>query len=63
MTKQGRRDKNQAIAAEMKRLGIERTTGRCCICNKVYHADFLDRGFASHRCDGTTPRRSATGRR
>lgn len=43
---------NQARAAEMKRLGIERTTGRCPICNKVYHADMLREGYAAHRCEG-----------
>lgn len=46
-----RREKNQARAQEMKRLGIERTTGRCPICQKVYHADMLGRGYAAHRCD------------
>ena len=51
MTKTARKEHNQRIAAEMKRLGIERTTGRCPICNRVYHADFLKRGFAGHRCD------------
>lgn len=27
--------KNQAMAAEMKRLGIERKVARCPVCNKV----------------------------
>lgn len=50
MTKAARREHNQNIAARMKAAGIERTTGRCCICYRLYHADFLNRGFASHRC-------------
>jgi hypothetical protein len=51
MTKAARKAKNEAIAARMKADKIERTTGRCCICYVVYHADFvLGRGFASHRC-------------
>ena len=51
MTKAARREHNQRIAADMKAKGIERTTGRCCICGKVYHADFLKRGWLTHRCD------------
>jgi hypothetical protein len=41
---------NQARASAMKRDGIERTTGRCCICGKVYTADMLGRGYTAHRC-------------
>lgn len=51
MTKAARREKNQRIAMRMKADGEERTTGRCCICNRVYHADFHKAGHASHRCD------------
>ena len=50
MTKAARREHNQKIAAELKRQGIERRTGRCPICNKVYTADMLKRGYASHVC-------------
>ena len=50
MTRADRKRKNEAMAARLKAEGIERTQGRCCICNVVYHADFLERGFASHRC-------------
>lgn len=53
MTKAARREHNQRIAAAMKAAGIERTTGRCCVCGKLYHADFLKRGWLSHRCDWT----------
>ena len=58
MTRAARREHNQRIAAAMKAAGIERTTGRCCICNRVYHADFLKRGWLSHRCD-VTPTKAA----
>jgi hypothetical protein len=50
VTKTARKEKNQRIAAQLKADGIERTTGRCPICNKVIHADFLKAGMASHRC-------------
>jgi hypothetical protein len=50
MTKAARKTKNAAIAARLKADKIERRQGRCCICYVVYHADFLERGFASHRC-------------
>lgn len=50
MNKTARKDKNQRIAGELKRRKIERTTGRCPICNRVYHADFLKAGYATHRC-------------
>lgn len=43
-------EKNQRIAAELKRLKIERRTGRCPICNKVIYADYLKGGMATHRC-------------
>lgn len=52
MNKAARKEHNQRIAAELKRLGIERTTGRCPICGRVYHADMLKAGYASHRCEG-----------
>lgn len=52
MNKTARKEKNQRIAAEMKRLGIERTTGCCPICYKVTHADYLRGGMATHRCEG-----------
>lgn len=52
MTKTQRREKNQAQAAAMKAAGIERTVGRCPICNVLYRADFLGRGYAAHRCEG-----------
>ena len=48
--KNRRKAQDQARAAQLKRDGIERTTGRCPICNKIIHADYLDRGMASHRC-------------
>ncbi len=57
MTKTARREKNQAIAAELKRLGIERTQGRCCGCYAVYHADMLGRGYQSHLCSKINPRK------
>lgn len=50
MTKTARKEKNQRIAYQLKAAGIERTTGRCPICNKVYHADMLKAGYATHRC-------------
>ena len=50
MSKTQRREKNQAIAAAMKAARIERTQGRCCVCYKVYNADFLGRGYAGHVC-------------
>jgi hypothetical protein len=50
MTKALRKAKNEAMAARMKARGEERTTGRCCICYVLYHADMLGAGFASHRC-------------
>jgi hypothetical protein len=31
----GRARKNRERAAEMKRLGIERTTGRCAVCYRI----------------------------
>lgn len=50
MNKNARKEKNQRIAFELKRKGIERTTGRCPICNRVIHADYLKGGMATHRC-------------
>lgn len=57
MTKTQRREKNQEIAARMKRDGIERTTGRCPICNKLYSADMLGRGYAAHHCEAVFGRK------
>lgn len=57
MTKTQRRKKNQEIAARMKRDGIERTTGRCPICNKLYSADMLGRGYAAHHCEAVFGRK------
>lgn len=57
MTKAQRREHNQAIAARMKEEKIERTTGRCPICYRLYHADMLGRGYASHRCEDVKDRR------
>jgi hypothetical protein len=51
LNKADRKKKNQEMAARMKRDGIERTTGRCPICNAVVHADFLGRGMNAHRCE------------
>lgn len=51
MTKAARREHNQSIAARMKEAKEERTQGRCPICNRIYHADMLGRGYASHRCE------------
>ena len=48
--KNRRKQEDQARAAAMKAAGIERTTGRCPICNKVYTADMLGRGYAAHHC-------------
>ena len=45
-----RKQQDQARAAAMKARGEERTTGRCPICNRVYTADMLDRGYAAHHC-------------
>lgn len=49
--KNRRKAEDQARSAAMKRDGIERTTGRCPICNKVYTADMLGRGFGAHHCE------------
>jgi len=48
--KNRRKQEDQARAAAMKRDGIERTQGRCPICNRVYHADMLKAGYQAHRC-------------
>ena len=50
--KNRRKADDQARAAALRCDGIERTTGRCPICNKIYHADMLKAGYASHRCEG-----------
>ena len=34
-----RKERNQSRAMEMKRLGIERTTGRCPICYRMVTVD------------------------
>lgn len=61
MTKADRKRKNEAMAARLKAEGVERTQGRCCICHVVYYADFLNRGFASHRCHSLREGKSAAG--
>jgi hypothetical protein len=48
--KNRRKQADQERAAALKRDGIERTQGRCPICNKVYSANMLDRGYAAHHC-------------
>ena len=48
--KNRRKQQDQARAADMKARGEERTQGRCPICNAVYHADMLNRGYAEHHC-------------
>lgn len=48
--KNRQKQRDQERAAELKRLGIERTTGRCPICNKLVHADYLKAGMSTHRC-------------
>jgi phage/plasmid primase-like uncharacterized protein len=50
VNKAARKEHNQRIAAQLKRDGIERTTGRCPICGKLYYADMLKAGYAAHRC-------------
>jgi hypothetical protein len=55
--KNRRKQEDQARAAEMKRLGIERTQGRCPICNRVYHADMLGRGYGEHHCEAVFGRK------
>lgn len=52
-----RKQEDQARAAAMKRDGIERTTGRCPICNRVYHADMLARGYLAHHCEAVFGRK------
>lgn len=42
----GRARKNRERAAEMKRLGIERTTGRCAVC---YHIVTVDSRISRYR--------------
>ena len=51
-----RKQRDQARAAEMKRLGIERRTGRCPVCNTLVLADFLREGMTAHRCERRTRR-------
>lgn len=36
-----RRAKSQALAARMKALGIERTTGRCALCYSIITIDSI----------------------
>ena len=51
MNKATRDEKNRHMASEMKRMKIERSPGRCPICNRVIHADYLKGGMATHRCE------------
>lgn len=53
MSKAARKEKNQRMAMEMKRLRVERRTGRCCICYRVYNSEFYGPhapGYSAHRC-------------
>lgn len=43
--------KNQSRAMEMKRLGIERTTGRCAVCYRIVTVDSSKSRY-SHICKG-----------
>jgi len=58
MAGQGRagitRTKNQAMAARMKALGIERTTGRCPVCYKMVQNARMQHhmGYECGRSDG-----------
>ena len=44
-----RKTKDQAMAQELKRLGIERTSGRCCICNSIVSLRQLYNHIATHK--------------
>jgi hypothetical protein len=55
--KNRRKAEDQARASAMKRDGIERTTGRCPICNKVYTANMLERGYLAHHCEAVFGRK------
>jgi hypothetical protein len=41
--------KDQARAAALKALGIERTTGRCAVCYRIIAVDSCKSRY-SHRC-------------
>jgi hypothetical protein len=58
MTKTARKEKNQRIAMQMKADRIERTTGRCPICNRIIYADYLAGGMSAHvtRCNSSSRR-------
>ena len=43
------KQKNQAMAERMKRLGIRRTTARCCICYRIVGLP-MDRHFFGSNC-------------
>lgn len=45
------RAKNQAMAARMKDLGIERTTGRCALCYRIITIDSIKSRYV-HICKG-----------
>lgn len=51
MNKTARKEKNQRIAMQFKKDGIERRTARCPICYKLVHGDMLKAGMALHRCE------------
>lgn len=34
-----KQQRNKQMAAELKRLGIERTTGRCAVCYQIVECD------------------------
>lgn len=42
--------RNQARAARMKALGIERTTGRCALCYRIIAVDSAKSRYR-HRCN------------
>lgn len=46
---QSNKAKNQAMAERMKRLGIRRTTARCCVCYRIVSIP-LDRHFFGGNC-------------
>ena len=41
-------NKDKAMASRMKREGVERTTGRCCMCHKVVSLDTYPSHLRSH---------------
>ena len=46
-----RKQKDQDRAAMMKRLGIERTTGRCAVCYAIITVDSSKSRY-THKCRG-----------